>query len=417
MDVRSQPRERLFSILNDNDCPSFVIRQRRSPSPKRSSYSPRHERPSLVRNAQYKRSSSFSSDDSTPPLLRFNSSSSKSSNSSMDSSPSPITPAYNFPNPALQYDNGLAADFSGAFMPSPTGITPFMDQSLMIAPSNADPFMQKGMPQQGLSQYPILPAPTLTDIAQLPTPAPSNNSTATSVNKTSPTNSAPAPPTGKKNKYPCPYSQSHNCSATFTTSGHAARHGKKHTGEKGVHCPICNKAFTRKDNMKQHERTHKTSNSSNNSEEQSSRRSKAAVTRDAQRGKEMSKQDSVSSEGISLPSTFNPSPPSDASVVQSLPEMPLPLQDPTFFAATNPMLMPQQSIPENISPNSMYPALPDESLLANPLSQPIDARLPPMMGVPTGPIPMAPTLVRGFSDLDTLAQAAEVFDPCYQQPI
>lgn len=64
--------------------------------------------------------------------------------------------------------------------------------------------------------------------------------------------------TGQKNKYPCPYAASHGCSATFTTSGHAARHGKKHTGEKSVHCPICNKAFTRKDNMKQHIRTHRT---------------------------------------------------------------------------------------------------------------------------------------------------------------
>lgn len=63
---------------------------------------------------------------------------------------------------------------------------------------------------------------------------------------------------GRKNKYPCPYASSHGCSATFTTSGHAARHGKKHTGEKSVHCPICNKAFTRKDNMKQHIRTHRT---------------------------------------------------------------------------------------------------------------------------------------------------------------
>jgi len=62
---------------------------------------------------------------------------------------------------------------------------------------------------------------------------------------------------GRKNKYPCPYATSHGCFATFTTSGHAARHGKKHTGEKSVHCPICNKAFTRKDNMKQHIRTHR----------------------------------------------------------------------------------------------------------------------------------------------------------------
>ncbi|PKY07548.1 putative C2H2 transcription factor [Aspergillus campestris IBT 28561] len=62
----------------------------------------------------------------------------------------------------------------------------------------------------------------------------------------------------RKNKYPCPFAASHGCTATFTTSGHAARHGKKHTGEKSVHCPICDKAFTRKDNMKQHRRTHRT---------------------------------------------------------------------------------------------------------------------------------------------------------------
>lgn len=68
-----------------------------------------------------------------------------------------------------------------------------------------------------------------------------------------------APKVSKKNKYPCPYATSHSCSATFTTSGHAARHGKKHTGEKGVLCPVCNKAFTRKDNMKQHRRTHRLS--------------------------------------------------------------------------------------------------------------------------------------------------------------
>ncbi|EGD92221.1 hypothetical protein H112_00297 [Trichophyton rubrum D6] len=68
-----------------------------------------------------------------------------------------------------------------------------------------------------------------------------------------------APPATKKNKHACPYAASHGCSATFTTSGHAARHGKKHTGEKRVHCPVCNKAFTRKDNMKQHQRTHRES--------------------------------------------------------------------------------------------------------------------------------------------------------------
>ena len=89
--------------------------------------------------------------------------------------------------------------------------------------------------------------------------------------------SAPTNPTNAlqkihKKKYPCPHREEYKCPDTFTTSGHAARHGKKHTGEKNVTCPQCGKAFTRKDNMKQHERTHdrekdkstsKTSSSSN----------------------------------------------------------------------------------------------------------------------------------------------------------
>ncbi|KAI9870171.1 MAG: hypothetical protein M1830_004569, partial [Pleopsidium flavum] len=67
---------------------------------------------------------------------------------------------------------------------------------------------------------------------------------------------ASSKPMTKRNKYPCPHASRFNCTDTFTTSGHAARHGKKHTGEKNILCPHCNKAFTRKDNMKQHQRTH-----------------------------------------------------------------------------------------------------------------------------------------------------------------
>ncbi|KAB8338963.1 hypothetical protein FH972_021904 [Carpinus fangiana] len=60
----------------------------------------------------------------------------------------------------------------------------------------------------------------------------------------------------KKNSYPCPVSKQYNCHEFFTTSGHAARHAKKHTGKKDAICPECGKAFTRKDNMEQHRRTH-----------------------------------------------------------------------------------------------------------------------------------------------------------------
>ena len=60
----------------------------------------------------------------------------------------------------------------------------------------------------------------------------------------------------KKNQYPCPMAKQFGCTDFFTTSGHAARHAKKHTGKKDAYCPECNKAFTRKDNMEQHRRTH-----------------------------------------------------------------------------------------------------------------------------------------------------------------
>lgn len=65
-------------------------------------------------------------------------------------------------------------------------------------------------------------------------------------------------------RYPCRFRDSHSCSKTFTTSGHASRHSKIHTAEKGVHCTYegCPKKFTRADNMKQHLETHNKDKSS-----------------------------------------------------------------------------------------------------------------------------------------------------------
>lgn len=70
----------------------------------------------------------------------------------------------------------------------------------------------------------------------------------------------------KKNSYPCPMAKQYGCSDYFTTSGHAARHAKKHTGKKDAFCPECNKAFTRKDNMEQHRRTHQSGRSAKGTE-------------------------------------------------------------------------------------------------------------------------------------------------------
>lgn len=334
----------------------------------------------------------------------------------MDSTPSPITPAYNIDAGLLPgpYDSILRQDV-GPYMAST--ITPFMEQQMMINGTAADVYPQKLLPHLQAAQFPILPAPPHAEIAQLPTPVSStSNSTSNSISqppvasKTSPQNAA-AP---KKNKYPCPYAQSHNCTATFTTSGHAARHGKKHTGEKGVHCPICNKAFTRKDNMKQHERTHKGSNAGSNSDESSnSRRSKAAITRDHQKKKSISKQDSGSSD----PSTGASLIRSPLSEVTSItPVMPtdtqISLDETAFFpdAVAGQVMMPAV-VPGSVSPNSVYPPLADDAVLAAAGIIPSVDKIPEFN---PATIPMPPTLIRGFSDLDTLASAAESLDPYYQ---
>lgn len=95
------------------------------------------------------------------------------------------------------------------------------------------------------------PQPPMTDLPELvpSTPAPRTDQQSPSSGQNSQKNQ-------KKNAYPCPVSKQYSCQEYFTTSGHAARHAKKHTGKKDAVCPDCQKAFTRKDNMEQHRRTH-----------------------------------------------------------------------------------------------------------------------------------------------------------------
>lgn len=428
MDVqRNNTRERVFSILNDNDSPSFVIRQKQTsfsapPTklPSIDSFSPRLERPHFLRQENYQRNSSVSSSGSstgTPPLLRFDSHSSKSSSSSMDSTPSPITPAYNY-NDTLSgpYDTLLRNDLSQAYLPTPTNITPFLEQQMMIVPATSaqlSTFEPKVIAP--MATYPSITIPQA-DFQQLPTPTLSNQESVSSVSssttqsKTSPTSNNSNQPTGKKNKYPCPYASSHNCLATFTTSGHAARHGKKHTGEKGVHCPICNKAFTRKDNMKQHERTHK--NQASKSLDENATRSKAAITKDAQKAKTHKRADSQASNQTRRTSIIQ-SPISEvASIAPNTVDTPVNVADGSFFQdPTQPSLMMAPSatiVPGVLANNSMYPPLTDDSLLSAGCALPQADKLDTVMQMP-------PTLIRGFSDLDTLAQAAAAdYDPYYQ---
>merc|ERR1711939_1277911 len=93
-------------------------------------------------------------------------------------------------------------------------------------------------------------------------------------NVSNPASAAKAPP--KKNQYPCPMAKQVGCTDFFTTSGHAARHAKKHTGKKDAICPDCNKAFTRKDNMEQRRRTHQNGRTGRSSDDNKVKKAKAA---------------------------------------------------------------------------------------------------------------------------------------------
>lgn len=460
MDIQPPGRDRVFSILNDNDCPSFAIPPRKpSPAHKLPAFNElcqriESSRPRFSRLPRFDRVSSASS-VSSPPLLRFDSTSSAKSSNSMDSTPSPITPAFAFNEHSLAYDGMPQSNL--AFLPS-SGITPYLEQS-MILPHNAamtmamDGYSPKPMPTLLPTTYPL--------VAQLPTPAVSADtsvspqSAATGIaTATSPVGApaATAPPT-KKNKYPCPYATSHNCTSTFTTSGHAARHGKKHTGEKGVHCPICDKAFTRKDNMKQHERTHKNRDSSHED-----KKSKAQRTREAQEAKvarlkdepqpiapavpvaadettqvmaqhpQLSMPMSMSSAPIHLrKSSSGVSVPSDSTMSSNPIVTPIDLAD-TYFGTSDVAVL---GLPDPLGADPMIsaPTMPvDEVLMGSAAVEPLamqiqmqtqnsaPAILESMIKMDSTSIaPPPPTLIRGFSELDALAQAAESVDGLYTQ--
>ncbi|KAL8667748.1 MAG: hypothetical protein Q9168_007204 [Polycauliona sp. 1 TL-2023] len=139
------------------------------------------------------------------------------------------------------------------------GIGAFNQQALLNLPPPLsypipEPSMSTTSPVGPLTTYQQSASPTSTAKFS-PTEAKSSSQSASTQTNTSASSATSSGPPNKK--FPCPHGTRFNCPDTFTTSGHAARHGKKHTGEKSVVCPTCNKAFTRKDNMKQHERTHK----------------------------------------------------------------------------------------------------------------------------------------------------------------
>ncbi|KAL4779506.1 hypothetical protein BJX76DRAFT_340482 [Aspergillus varians] len=209
-------RTSFVSILNNDDNPAFAVRSAHG-TPKQypiSSHQCPLEQPSTRSTFDYHYSRTYS-DSPSPRVMR----------QPFD----PVTEATRATSPGSSdcssYDYA-ASSSAGSFHHRYS--------------SRQDPYAYQPRPEKRLSDN---------SVAEPPSPQ-------TSIASTSKESVVPKP--ARKNKYPCPFAASHACTATFTTSGHAARHGKKHTGEKSVHCPICNKAFTRKDNMKQHIRTHRT---------------------------------------------------------------------------------------------------------------------------------------------------------------
>lgn len=199
---------RRISLLNENEEASNTVRLPSMPPSLRS------------RTSSY--ASSPVGSPQTPQLVR-----SDSSDSTAMQTPSPITPDFSF--------EGLP--------PSQHMASPVFSSRSAFYPPQKEPS----------SAYP----PVLQNAGPLPYHTSSASQAAyfrpqTSESRTAP----PANQRSKKNSYPCPMAKQYNCSDYFTTSGHAARHAKKHTGKKDAFCPECNKAFTRKDNMEQHRRTH-----------------------------------------------------------------------------------------------------------------------------------------------------------------
>jgi len=210
----------------------------------------------------------------TPQLVR-----SQSSDSRSFQTPSPLTPsfgsfeqithAHSTSQPQQHYyllqhhAYNKMDDVNGSMYP------PIPDQSGLM--SSAYP-MPAQMPQQILVQsQPAMQQQYRT--SNSPQSDPSH------VSAVSTTSAAKAQP--KKNQYPCPMAKQIGCTDHFTTSGHAARHAKKHTGKKDAFCPECNKAFTRKDNMEQHRRTHQNGRSARSGDESKVKKPKAPASRKA----------------------------------------------------------------------------------------------------------------------------------------
>lgn len=243
---------RKISLLNDSSDVAAIV-----PS--------KQQLPPLTAVHSYDSSScastpSLSPQPQTPRLVR-----SDSDDSRRFATPSPLTPSYNSFEANLPHhrhprsSSTLAASQPKLHRPrlyiAHHSYSNMDDPNTPLYPPIPDGL--SGMP----SVYPMaaqlpqsIPAPHQATPQTIYRSSDSPSSEPSRLSAVSGTSNAKAQP--KKNQYPCPMAKQVGCTDFFTTSGHAARHAKKHTGKKDAYCPECNKAFTRKDNMEQHRRTH-----------------------------------------------------------------------------------------------------------------------------------------------------------------
>jgi len=203
---------RKVSLLNDEPATQD--------NPLRSTYSA-FDCPNMVRSNSAMSIQSRTSSTHIPDLVRADSFDSNNTNDPL----SPITPTlrdFGRPNSYMSYKGQPQYEYREA----PPRMDDYPSHQYPMPPSNPYP-----------SQQTAYPEPQMYDEESYQSQSPQER--------------------GPK-RYPCRHRDTHNCDKTFTTSGHASRHSKIHTAEKGVVCTWkgCQKKFTRGDNMKQHLETH-----------------------------------------------------------------------------------------------------------------------------------------------------------------
>ena len=157
--------------------------------------------------------------------------------------------------------------------------------------------------------------------------------------------------------------------------------------------------------MKQHERTHKGSVSGSTSDQSEARKSKAAATKEALKKKAGDTTQLTS--GVRRNSLIT-SPLSEvASLPPSVIDTPLSTLTEPMMYGDGSMQMPMTTEHMANGMSNIYPPIGDDTML-NAAAVQENTEKPIMM--PSG---VPPPFTRGFSDLDTLAQAAESFDPYY----